>query len=174
MYVPRHLATLWASTACYRDSFTFTFLFAFIILKQTIHIHILDIQQRGCGALFRSCLQIKGKARFKVITRTPYFCPDTAATTDRNNRYTLRNESIHRKWRNRTWHYHQASHSVQRVINLLEICYFCSTKTKILSKCLWISDVSLLGTKRNELTKGQLLQMIMWRATPLKTHTSNY
>jgi hypothetical protein len=26
MWEPRHLTTLWASTACYRDSFTFTYI----------------------------------------------------------------------------------------------------------------------------------------------------
>jgi hypothetical protein len=30
MWEPQHLTTLWASTACYRDSFTFTFYYLII------------------------------------------------------------------------------------------------------------------------------------------------
>jgi hypothetical protein len=31
MWEPRRLTTLWASTACYRDSFTFTFIYVWCV-----------------------------------------------------------------------------------------------------------------------------------------------
>jgi hypothetical protein len=42
MWEPRRLATLWASTACYRDSFTI-----FIALSTTFDAHSVLIQQNN-------------------------------------------------------------------------------------------------------------------------------
>jgi hypothetical protein len=47
MWEPRRLTTLWASTACYRDSFTFTFV-AVVVVIVVVVVVVTVIKEKKC------------------------------------------------------------------------------------------------------------------------------
>jgi hypothetical protein len=53
MREPRCLATLWASTACYKDSFTFKFYLAANLIQNKIHEHSTTVLSFPVSKLVR-------------------------------------------------------------------------------------------------------------------------